>query len=149
MLYTEPWFWSTTMLLQCRLETYLPPARNDFKFTYLGVTKWPSWTQLDLVFIVLNKFLLKYHISWHSLVLCFYVPIFQKHCTALTLCDVDAFCVGSHLGGEITGRKCLPFKYSISQEICTRFLLCCAFLWLYIDWWSLIHQAYFNGTVAI
>ena len=24
--------------------------------------------------------------------------------------------------------------YSISQEICTRFLLCCALLWLYIDW---------------
>ena len=23
--------------------------------------------------------------------------------------------------------------YSISQEICTRFLLCCALLWLYID----------------
>ena len=27
--------------------------------------------------------------------------------------------------------------YSISQEICTRFLLCCAFLWLYIDWFSI------------
>ena len=24
-------------------------------------------------------------------------------------------------------------RYSISQEICTRFLLCCALLWLYID----------------
>ena len=39
--------------------------------------------------------------------------------------------------------------YSISQEICTRFLLCCALLWLYIDWFSHIHQAYFAGTVAI
>ena len=39
--------------------------------------------------------------------------------------------------------------YSISQEICTRFLLCCALLWLYIDWFSHIHQAYFTGTVAI
>ena len=38
---------------------------------------------------------------------------------------------------------------SISQEICTRFLLCCALLWLYIDWFSHIHQAYFTGTVAI
>ena len=37
---------------------------------------------------------------------------------------------------------------SISQEICTRFLLCCALLWLYIDWFSHIHQAYFTGTVA-
>ena len=36
--------------------------------------------------------------------------------------------------------------YSISQEICTRFLLCCALLWLYIDWFSHIHQAYFTGT---
>ena len=39
--------------------------------------------------------------------------------------------------------------YSISQDICTRFLLCCALLWLYIDWFSHIHQAYFTGTVAI
>ena len=39
--------------------------------------------------------------------------------------------------------------YSISQEICTRFLLCCALLWLYIDWFSHIHQAYFTCTVAI
>ena len=39
--------------------------------------------------------------------------------------------------------------YSISQEICTRFLLCCALLWLYIDWFSNIHQVYFTGTVAI
>ena len=39
--------------------------------------------------------------------------------------------------------------YSISQEICTRFLLCCALLWLYIDWFSHIHQAYFTDTVAI
>ena len=40
-------------------------------------------------------------------------------------------------------------KYSISQEMCTRFLLCCALLWLYIDWFSHIHQAYFTGTMAI
>ena len=40
-------------------------------------------------------------------------------------------------------------RYSISQEISTRFLLCCALLWLYIDWFSHIHQAYFTGTVAI
>ena len=39
--------------------------------------------------------------------------------------------------------------YSISQEIYTPFLLCCALLWLYIDWFSHIHQAYFTGTVAI
>ena len=43
----------------------------------------------------------------------------------------------------------LYIVYSISQEICTRFLLCCALLWLYIDWFSHIHQAYFTGTVAI
>ena len=39
--------------------------------------------------------------------------------------------------------------YSISQEICTRSLLCFALLWLYIDWFSHIHQAYFTGTVAL
>ena len=38
-------------------------------------------------------------------------------------------------------------SYSIPQEICTWFLLCCALLWLYIDWFSHIHQAYFTGTV--
>ena len=38
--------------------------------------------------------------------------------------------------------------YSIAQEICTRFLLCCALLWLYIDWFSHTHQAYFTDTVA-
>ena len=38
--------------------------------------------------------------------------------------------------------------YSISQEICTRFLLCCALLWLYIDWFSHIHQAYFTWGKA-
>ena len=34
---------------------------------------------------------------------------------------------------------CLWFNnmYSISQEICTRFLLCCALLWLYIDWFHI------------
>ena len=32
------------------------------------------------------------------------------------------------------------WMYSISQEICTRFLLCCALLWLYIDWFLLTFQ---------
>ena len=41
------------------------------------------------------------------------------------------------------------YDYSISQEICTRFLLCCALLWLYIEWFFHIHPAYFTGTVAI
>ena len=40
-------------------------------------------------------------------------------------------------------------NYSISQEIRTRSLLCCGLLWLYIDWFSHIHHAYFTGTVAI
>ena len=43
----------------------------------------------------------------------------------------------------------VPPGYSISQEICTRFLLCCALLRFYIDWFSHIHHAYFTGTVAI
>ena len=43
--------------------------------------------------------------------------------------------------------------YSISQEICTRFLLCCALLWLYIDWFShnpsgLLHWHCGNLTIA-
>ena len=38
----------------------------------------------------------------------------------------------------------MSVMYSISQEICTRFLLCCALLWLYIDWFSHIHEAFFH-----
>ena len=48
-----------------------------------------------------------------------------------------------------TSRLLFPEAYSTSQEKCTRFLLCCALLWLYIDWFSHIHQAYFTGAVAI
>ena len=32
-------------------------------------------------------------------------------------------------------------QYNISQEICTRFLLCCALLWLYIDWFLALWQS--------
>ena len=53
------------------------------------------------------------------------------------------------MGIRISVRRRIFNGYSISQEICTRFLLCCALLWLYIDWFSHIHQAYFTGTVAI
>ena len=57
------------------------------------------------------------------------------------------------MSNDCGGQRKLRFTnksfYSISQEICTRFLLCCALLWLYIDWFSHIHQAYFTGTVAI
>ena len=43
--------------------------------------------------------------------------------------------------------------YSISQEICTRFLLCCALLWFYIDWFfpypsGLLHWHCGNLTIA-
>ena len=37
----------------------------------------------------------------------------------------------------------------LPRNMHTGFLLCCALLWLYIDWFSHIHQAYFTGTVAI
>ena len=41
---------------------------------------------------------------------------------------------------EVLNMEYVSMGYSISQEICTRFLLCCALLWLYIDWFSHIHQ---------
>ena len=50
---------------------------------------------------------------------------------------------------ETTNIANAKHSYSISQEVCPRFLPCCALLWLYIDWFSDIHQAYFTGTVAI
>ena len=49
----------------------------------------------------------------------------------------------------IVGKSLCGMRYSISQEICTRILLCCALSWLYIDWFPHIHQAYFTGTGAI
>ena len=50
-------------------------------------------------------------------------------------------------GGRVTHKYIS--NYSISQEICTRFLLCCALLWLYIDWFSHTHQAYSSGNLTI
>ena len=61
----------------------------------------------------------------------------------------DIQCLIHLYNGSSLTTKCIMCIYSISQEICTRFLLCCALLWLYIDWFSHIHQAYFTGTVAI
>ena len=63
-------------------------------------------------------------------------------------------CVFPHLTISFTDDL---WKYSISQEICTRFLLCCALLWLYIDWFMWIHyerlhnhnKAKHNKTVCI
>ena len=69
-------------------------------------------------------------------------------CWSLTLCDAHRTTSACSYRVSCT----CPFLcryYSISQEICTRFLLCCALLWLYIDWFSHIHQAYFAGAVAI
>ena len=37
-------------------------------------------------------------------------------------------------------------RYSISQEICTQFLLCCALLWLYIDWFTHICSRHAHVT---
>ena len=47
------------------------------------------------------------------------------------------------------GVRISPWHTVYPKKFCTRFLLCCALLWLYIDWFSHIHQAYFTGTVAI
>ena len=58
-----------------------------------------------------------------------------KHVKRLCLCVVSShWWIGPNMR--------YPYHqfYSISQEICTRFLLCCALLWLYIDWFSHIHQ---------
>ena len=61
----------------------------------------------------------------------------------------DVYSIGNLLLGSKVILMTNPSGYSISQEICTRFLLCCALLWLYIDWFYHIYQAYFIGTVAI
>ena len=57
--------------------------------------------------------------------------------------------VGNFIAKSLLWHHYIVGTYSISKEICTRFLLCCALLWLYIDWFSHIHQAYFTGTAAI
>ena len=43
------------------------------------------------------------------------------------------------LCGDLTGDWWIP---RTNGQLRTRFLLCCALLWLYIDWFSHIHQAY-------
>ena len=61
-----------------------------------------------------------------------YIP-WQPHVIAAM--DSHKFTCNSKL------HKYIMCHYSISQEICTPFLLCCALLWLYIEWFSHIHQA--------
>ena len=48
---------------------------------------------------------------------------------------------GTHCQQQHPCNVSIPITYSISQEICTRFLLCCALLCLYIDWFSHMNQA--------
>ena len=78
--------------------------------------------------------------SSHSMWASIYRPVGRK-------CRIMAL-DGSSMTASMHSAVSVP-TYSISQEICTRFLLCCALLWLYLDWFSHIHQAYFTGTVAI
>ena len=73
----------------------------------------------------------------------------KKYHSKLCFKDWYASSMGQRFSREMCNHLGTGGVYSISQEICTRFLLCCALLWLYIDWFSHIHQAYFTGTVAI
>ena len=82
----------------------------------------------------------RFPFSWH----------FYTHATTNWHHRKPVLRLNIHVFSMHTTLFCSMFcDYSISQEICTRFLLCCALLWLYIDWFSHIHQAYFTGTVAI
>ena len=56
-------------------------------------------------------------------------------------------------GVALTGTPLRLPTVSISQEICTRFLLCCALLWLYTGWFfpypsGLLHWHCGNLTIA-
>ena len=75
----------------------------------------------------------------------------RAHCSpGARLCEQwEHGCVNNGARLCASARLCRGSPVSIPQEICTRFLRCCALLWLYIDWFSHIHQAYFTGTVAI
>ena len=74
---------------------------------------------------------------------CWFETPLWRHCNALcSACDKAIYI---HLF--------LVPVYSISQEMCTRFLLCCALLWLYIDWFfpypsGLLHWHCGNLTIA-
>ena len=71
------------------------------------------------------------------------------NCFVYNYCFITLVLVHRSANKHQNNTTLLWAHYSISQEICTRFLLCCALVWLYIDWFSHIHQAYFTGTVAI
>ena len=64
-------------------------------------------------------------------------------CFRNCLCHYEFLAV-SYIHGCPMGTVVIDRSYSISQEICTRFLLCCALLWLYIDWFSHIHHGFFH-----
>ena len=80
-----------------------------------------------------------------------YNKTYQLYDSIVNGISIEFVCGWIVLVKPLTGtqRRFYTVMYSISQEICTRFLLCCALLWSYIDWFSHIHQAYFTGTVAI
>ena len=113
------------------LNNYFKPRDLSYRhrFGYMEHNWWIDWIQF------INQSLLLY---------VFFIYLFNcSECLGIPIpLEGDCQSVKSDL-------KIINGEYSVSQEICTRFLLCCALLWLYIDWFSHIHQAYFIGPVAI
>ena len=96
---------------------------------------------------------LAWRVWWHALAFVIWPSVTYTDNSMVDWLDVISIGYNIHLLSTLTANQYSKWyfttMYSISQEICTQFLLCCALLWLYIDWFSHIHQAYFTGTVAI
>ena len=113
--------------MACRLVSAEPPSKPKLEYWQLD-----SWGQTSVK--SLSKF--KHFHSWKYIWKCRLIN--RGHFVSASMCWY-------YWQYGIPVVLLLMDTYSISQEICTRFVLCCALLCLYIDWFSHIHQAYFTS----
>ena len=154
--------WNLTLSMQIimkqRSRKYLHKHTNSL------ILSAPFWRIFPSLFII--PILMKYQLAFKMALTCKEYfkesPLLHLCSTCISIAPAGHNLEGFHCKACVLhapqchrlymikrGSTVKPVHYSISQEICTRFLLCCALLWLYIDWFSHIHQAYLTGTVAI
>ena len=141
---------------------YLKSLCRSYKYSWVNKIILPnSYSENSMWLICIYMYFIKRRISlWHKNIpdKLGYDPCSITYVIRTNKSPEKKACIKTHIVStnpcmsqaiRIMTRFLVALTYSISQEICTRFLLCCALLWLYIDWFSHIHQAYFTGTVAI
>ena len=146
--------WNTSPVYATRIVTSLclqESLLRNVVSIYQGISSFVNYTGVHSIgeyrrifglcfWDLINAFSLVYHLPHYNRL--FQEQLFNSQIRYISI-------LREPLSISRGGKSIVFVAYSISQEICTRFLLCCALLWLYIDWFSNIHQAYFTGTVAI